>query len=187
MQEQTLTVVVGTIGVGKSTYTHNLAQSERAHEVKMDELFKENPFFPLAVKSRRRWSLASDLWFLKKRVDMYSIIPAMLESAPVVVDSGLPMSLAYAASRVSFGYLSKQEYELYTVLASDLLKAETIPDVIVHLKSPIEVIKNRIYKRGRDFEIKYFTEEYIQGIADSVERVLERYDKVGVRIEQVLV
>lgn len=175
-------VVVGTVGVGKSTFVHRFTLETGSEEVKMDELYQSNPFFPLTVQNRRRWSLASDLWFLKKRLDIYSTIPAMLQNSSIVVDSGIPMSLAYVESRLDFDFLTREEYNLYQLIAGELLKNEAIPDEIIHLRAPLRIIKERIKKRGRQFELKYFTDEYIESVGSSIEKILDRYHKIGSRI-----
>ncbi len=62
--------IIGNIASGKSTIAHFLAKQLDADLVMADELYKTNPFFQNAVVDRSRWSLASDLWFLMKRVEM---------------------------------------------------------------------------------------------------------------------
>src|SRR3989344_2862847 len=106
MNRYKLITIIGNIGVGKSTLTGALEREMPAQRVPADSLFKINPFFPLTLNDRARWSLTSDLWFLYERVKAEREIPGFLKTAHVVVDSGLPMSWVYARSRVGSGYFT---------------------------------------------------------------------------------
>ncbi len=114
-----LIIVIGNVGVGKTTLTNLLAKQLPGKKIAAD-LYKQNPFFDLAVKNRKRWSLASDIWFLYKRIGRMRKAINCLNKQHVVVDSGLPMSLVYSRSRIECGHFIKKEWELYEQINNEL-------------------------------------------------------------------
>lgn len=178
-------VLVGNIGVGKSTVSKMLAQALPAQLVPADEFYKSNPFFPLAIEDRQRWSLASDLWFLKERVQMALEFDRYLLRSNVVVDSGLPMSQVYTHSRLEHGYFIPEEWELYQECYDVFTRDLKQPDIIVYMQAPPEFLRKRIEQRGREFEIKHHSLEYLQGLANSLEHVVGNMEALGREIIRI--
>ncbi len=160
--------VIGNIASGKSTITRLLAQSLNAELVQADEFYKTNPFFQDAVVDRSRWSLASDIWFLMKRVEMAKQIETLLATKDVVQDSGLLMSWVYANSRIDAGYMNSKETELYNMLFTSLTQNIPKEHIVIFLNIPVEILKKRIVHRNRDFEIKHHSPTYLDGLAKSL-------------------
>lgn len=165
-KNKTITII-GNIGSGKSTLFPLLAKKLRAKPVKADDLYLINPFFPLTVKDRKRWSLASDLWFLKERV---KIAQKELDHSnrTLVIDSGVPMSWIYSYSRIKSGYYTRDQWQLYREYYNLLTKSLPLTDILINLTAPETTLIQRIYRRGREYEKKYFTIPYLQSIAHSI-------------------
>jgi deoxyadenosine/deoxycytidine kinase len=174
--------IIGNIGVGKSTLTDLLAKNLPAHEIPADSLFKISPFFPLTVNDRARWSLTSDVWFLYQRVKMTQDVPQAVKKNNVVVDSGIPMSFAYAHSRLDSGYFTKEEWQLYKDLHDELLTDSLFPDIVVYLKAPVKFLLERINERGREFELKYYTAEYLRRLSRSLGVVVKKLKEKKVKV-----
>lgn len=177
MKKHKFVTIIGNVGTGKSTLTDLVADAFPASKVPADSLFKINPFFPLAVQDRARWSLTSDMWFLLERVKMTREIPALLKISNVVVDSGLPMSYVYAHSRIGTGYFTNDEWKLYEELYNELFTNECLPDVVVYLHAPAEFLLERIQQRGREFEMKTYTAEYLDVLQHSIGLLVRRLKK----------
>jgi deoxyguanosine kinase len=169
--------VIGNIATGKSTTTKFLADSLHAHHGIADELYKTNPFFQDAVVDRNRWSLSSDLWFLLKRVEITKSYLSVLPTKPIVQDSGILMSWVYANSRISLKQMNENEIDLYNqmfqVLTSNLPKES----LVIYISLPIETLKKRIKIRNREFEVKYFTDEYLRNIELSIQQLITNIQK----------
>lgn len=148
-------------------------------------MFRVNPFFPLALNDRPRWSLASDLWFFYERLKLEREIPQQLKKHHVIVDSGLPMSFVYARSRLINGYLTQNEWELYKSIHDELLPTASFPDVIIYLKTPIRIILKRIKRRRRKFELKHYTAKYLDGLDESLAIVVKKLKKHKIKIIEV--
>ena len=174
--------VIGNVASGKSTVTRLLTKKMKARQIPADSLFKVNPFFPLALNDRPRWSLASDLWFFYERLKLERKIPRQLKKNYVVVDSGLPMSFVYARSRLISGYLTRNEWELYKSINDELLPTALFPDLIIYLKAPVQTILKRIKRRRRKFELKHYSAKYLLGLEESLEIVIKKLIKHKVKI-----
>lgn len=177
-----LIVVVGNVGTGKSSLCRLLAKGLQAKLQPADEFYKENPFFQLAVKDRKRWSFTSDVWFLKERVKLARESEGYLERSDVVMDSGLVMSRVYTHSRLAHGYFSQDEWQLYQECYRVFTKGLKEPDVVVYLKGQVELLRERVEKRGREFEVKFHDKAYLSGLAESLEVVVGEMKKKGVRV-----
>jgi deoxyadenosine/deoxycytidine kinase len=173
--------LIGNVGSGKSTLTRILARHLPAYELPAD-LFDVNPFFPLAVADRVRWSLTSDLWFLRRRFLVAKTIPYHLKKYHVVVDSGIPMSFAYAHSRRGSGYYTDDEWQLYKELYSAFFDDFLLPDVVFYLLAPVPFLLERIKKRGRKFELRTYTPEYLRRLTRSLGVVVKQLKEHNVRV-----
>jgi|GEM_PF-1227073 len=170
---KTLITVVGNIASGKSTMAKFLAKELKAKLVLADEFYKTNPFFRDTLQDRKRWSLASDLWFLVMRLEMMEKLVEKQDHPLIVQDSGVIMSLVYAHSRLATKHMDKKEYELYQLLYRKLAKKINFREIIVYLDSPVNLLLERIKKRGRQFEIKFHKKSYLEQIKKSLEYVIE--------------
>jgi deoxyguanosine kinase len=176
-----LIVIIGNVGSGKTTLTNSLAKALKARIIQADSLYKTNPFFPLTVKDRKRWSLASDLWFLLGRAKLMKKINR-LKSRYVVVDSGMPMSWIYSHSRIKNCFFSKDEWELYESLSQKINDDLPKIDILIELTGSIDFLMNEIKKRGREYELKYFNREYIASLAYSIKYCVRKYKKEGIKV-----
>lgn len=165
--------VIGNVASGKSTVSKLLAKKLGAKLVKADELYKVNPFFKDAVVDRTRWSLASDIWFLIKRVEMAKKIEKALESKPVVQDSGLLMSWVYTNSRLAQGHMNQSETVLYNTISDTITKNVPKETAVIYLKESVPLLLERIKTRGRDFEIKHHSELYLKGLEQSLTQMVK--------------
>jgi len=166
-------VIIGNVGAGKSTLGPILARKLSAKYVKADHLYLTNPFFPEAVKNRSRWSLTSDLWFLKERV---KILKKQLTTNKkfIVIDSGLPMSWIYAHSRLQSRFYTKEEWKIYQEYFNFLTKGVSSADILINLKAPLNFLMERIQTRGRDYEKKYFNVAYLASLHNSLKEFIKQ-------------
>lgn len=163
-----LITVIGNVGAGKSTLVQLLTSLLPAHEVPADSFFEQNPFFHLAVQDQRRWALASDLWFLKKRCDLSHDLDSLLKKSDVIIDSGLIMNTVYAHSRLGSGTYTQPEWDLYQEIESELLLPLRTSDIVIYLQAQPDFLLKRIKQRGRDFEVKSYKKAYLDELNNSL-------------------
>lgn len=168
MRKNKFITIIGNVGSGKSTIAYFLSQNLPAELIAADELYKTNPFFKDAVVDRTRWSLSSDIWFLLKRVEFSRTFEKKLKQNTIVQDSGIPMSWIYANSRVHASHVNEHESDIYNTLFSELTTNLPQEDLIIYLNLPTEKLLQRIKKRARDYELKFFTEEYLENLQKSL-------------------
>lgn len=185
MQQYKQIVIIGNVGAGKSTLTDLLVERLPAKQVPADSLFKTNPFFPLAVSDRSRWSLTSDLWFLYERVKLARQTAKILEKQHVVVDSGLPMSFVYSHSRIGSGYFTADEWNFYKAIYDELTSTIAPPELVIYLKASMNSLEKRIKKRGREYELKFFTREYLAALEESLEVLIDELYRRQIRVMEI--
>jgi deoxyadenosine/deoxycytidine kinase len=174
--------IVGNVGAGKSTLLELLGIKLGAFEVAADELFKINPIFPSFVTDMKRWALPNELWFLFERVKMIKENMVYLASQDLVIDSGLLMMYVYAYNGYQQGYFTDEQWQTfadtYELLTKDMAKC----DVVVNLKASVPFLLGRITKRGREYEIKNYTEKYVSDLDMSLKALEVKLKNEGTRI-----
>jgi deoxyguanosine kinase len=151
--------IEGVIGVGKTTLARALARAMGA--ALLLEKPKDNPFLERFYKEPERYALSTQLCFLLERADqLQDAAQGKLFEQRVVADFTLAKDAIFAKLN-----LSDSEYTVYETvhahLSADRLSA---PDLVIYLKAPIALCRERIEERGIAME---------QGIPDAY---LERLD-----------
>lgn len=172
-----LITIVGNIASGKSTLTNLLSKNIPAIKVSADKFYITNPFFPMSLDDRKRWSFASDLWFLTRRVEMAEKYADLLKHNYVVVDSGIPMSWIYANTRLKQKFYSLHELRLYEKCFNNITSNLINSDVIINLEAEVPFLFESIKKRNRRFEIRYYNVDYLKEIDNSIKKYLTLFKK----------
>ncbi len=184
MQHSAITII-GNTGSGKSTIAAALSQKLGAVLVPADELFKTNPFFQLAVKNRKRWSFASDTWFLLEREKLLQSVTALTAQKLVIIDSGLAMSWVYAYSRITNKYYTTSEWQLYQQLFNKVSAKLSLDSQYIYLRADIDQLLQNIKTRGREFEIDNYSAEYLQDLNQSLETFVAAQPKQHILVIDV--
>ncbi len=172
MKRYKLITIIGNIASGKSTLTELLTKKMPAIKISADEFYKTNPFFPLSLKDRKRWSFSSDLWFLLERVKMARKYSDLLKQSYVVVDSGIPMSWVFANSRLKQGYYTSDEWKFYQAYHNDMTLGLINSDIIIHLNVDESLLLESMKKRNREFEMLYYNTEYLRALNGSIRKYI---------------
>jgi deoxyguanosine kinase len=162
-------VVEGPIGVGKTSLAHRLCDSLSAQGV--FELASQTPFLARFYRNPRAGALPAQLYFLLQRAQQLTTLQQADLFAPVrVADYLLEKDRLFA--RVT---LDEDEYGLYEQLYSRLEIHAPKPDLVVYLQAPVDVLLERIARRGVEYE-QYIDKGYLERLNEAYARFFHEFD-----------
>jgi deoxyguanosine kinase len=162
--------VEGCIGVGKTTLTHLVAQHLRAKPVL--EIVEENPFLPEFYRDQVAHAFKTQMFFLLSRFKQQE---ALLQGDLFDGEGGVVSDYLFAKDRIFAELtLSSSEMGLYDQIFQALAQRIRRPDLIIYLHAPMEVILERIARRGRSFE-KDIDRGYLESLVDAYGRFFADY------------
>lgn len=139
-------VVEGPIGVGKTSLAQRL--SDEFGSTLLLEHVDDNPFLERFYQNPREAALSTQLYFLLQRTKQLQEFKQGDIFTPVrVADFLIEKDRLFAQVT-----LNASEYELYEQIYSHLTIDAPKPDLVVYLQAPVEVLLQRIRKRGRGYE-----------------------------------
>ena len=147
--------VEGPIGVGKTSLARRLCSSLAAQPVL--EAADQNPFLERFYRNPRAGALPAQLYFLLQRAQQLTALKQADLFAPVrVADYLLAKDRLFA--RVT---LDDAEYALYEQVYAKLDVQTPKPDLVVYLQAPVDVLLERIARRGVGYE-QYIDRGYLE-------------------------
>jgi deoxyguanosine kinase len=161
-------VVEGPIGVGKTSLARRLCESLAAQAVL--EQSAQNPFLERFYRNPRAAALSTQLHFLLQRAQQLAALNQADLFAPVrVADYLLEKDRLFA--RVT---LDDDEYALYEQLYAKLEIRAPKPDLVVYLQAPVDVLLERIGRRGVDYE-QYIDRQYLERLNEAYARFFHEF------------
>jgi deoxyadenosine/deoxycytidine kinase len=164
-----LIVVEGAIGVGKTSLARRLARSFGSELIL--EQADENPFLERFYKNPRAAALQTQLFFLFQRTrQLEDIRQHDLFDTVRVADYLLDKDRLFA--RLT---LDEEEFALYEQVYSRLAVDAPAPDLVIYLQAPIDVLLERIDRRGIRYE-QHIEREYLEKLQEAYARFFHAYD-----------
>lgn len=165
----TYIAIEGCIGVGKTTLTKALAARFDGSELM--ETVEENPFLMEFYKDIASQAFKTQMFFLLSRYkQQQSLAQRNLFSKTVVADYFIAKDHIFAELT-----LKGQEFKLYQQMYQALFHSIHVPDLIIYLRAPLDVILERIQRRGRSFE-KDIDPKYLAELMDAYDRYFSEFD-----------
>ena len=162
-------VVEGPIGVGKTSLTRKLAASLGAETVL--EQADENPFLERFYRNPRVGALPAQLYFLFQRAQQLAGLKQHDLFAPVrVADYLLAKDRLFAQVT-----LDADEFGLYEQVHDKLAIEAPKPDLVVYLQAPVNVLLERIARRGIVHE-GLIDAAYLQRLNEAYARFFHEYE-----------
>jgi deoxyadenosine/deoxycytidine kinase len=162
-------VVEGPIGVGKTTLANKLARSFGSDLLL--EGANENPFLEKFYEDPKAAALPTQLFFLFQRAQQLKEMKQEDMFNPVRVADFLVEKDRLFAELT----LDADELDLYEQVYSNLTIDTPQPDLVVYLQAPVEVLLDRIQKRGLKHE-RFIETAYLQRLCDSYVRFFYQYN-----------
>lgn len=163
-------MVEGPIGVGKTSLAKRLAQSFN-YEILLEKS-EDNPFLDRFYHNPRQMALATQLFFLFQRAQQMQQLRQSDLFEPVrVADFLMEKDRIFARQN-----LDADEFGLYENVYSHLTIDAPVPDLVIYLQAPVEVLMQRIQLRGIAAE-QLIEEQYLANLIDAYTEFFHYYDK----------
>lgn len=161
-------VVEGPIGVGKTSLAKRLAVDFGCELMLEDP--GENPFLERFYQNRRQAALPTQLFFLLQRArQIQSLRQGDMFNPIRVADFMIEKDYLFAELN-----LDNHEFQLYQKIYTHLITDIPMPDLVVYLQAPVEVLYSRIARRGRQYEYE-IEPTYLEDISLAYTRFFHAY------------
>jgi deoxyadenosine/deoxycytidine kinase len=162
-------VVEGPIGAGKTALAKRLAQSLSAELILEEAL--ENPFLERFYREGKSAALPTQMFFLFSRARQIEQLRQTDMFATVRVCDYL-----FAKDRLFAELnLDSDELALYEQIADKLAVEAPVPDLVIYLQASVDVLFERIARRGIDFE-RMIDRAYLEQLTDIYARFFHAYN-----------
>jgi len=170
MNEQFRYIVIeGPIGVGKTSLARKLAD-EFGSELLLEKA-EENPFLANFYQNPRQYALSAQLHFLLQRAQqVQDFRQADMFRGSYIADFMVDKDRLFAQMT-----LNKDELALYEQIYTHLTLDAPKPDLVIYLQAPIETLRERITRRGIDYE-QQIRDDYLLRLSESYTRFFYDYD-----------
>jgi len=166
-------VVEGPIGVGKTSLARRLAKSFGSELVL--EQGDENPFLERFYRNPRAAAFQTQLYFLFQRArQIQDLRQADLFERVRVADYLLDKDRLFA--RLT---LDDEEFALYEQVYERLSIDAPVPDLVVYLQAPVDILLERIARRAIQYE-QIIERRYLERLVESYSRFFLEYDMAPV-------
>lgn len=149
--EKAIITIAGTVGIGKSTFTKELAQAI-GYKTSMEKV-DDNPYLSAFYKDFKRWAFHLQIYFLgerfKEHKKMVESPYGFVQDRSIYEDTGI-----FAKMHYEKGNMSKVDYHTYKNLFDAMVMTPYFqpPDLLIYLDGSLEDILERIKQRGRQME-----------------------------------
>ena len=162
-------VIEGPIGVGKTSLANKLAL-EFGSELLLEKA-EENPFLANFYQNPQQYALSAQLHFLLQRAQqVQDFRQSDLFRGSYIADFMVDKDRLFAQMT-----LNKDELELYEQIYAHLTLDAPRPDLVIYLQAPVEVLRERIVRRGIDYE-QQIRDDYLLRLSESYTRFFYDYD-----------
>lgn len=161
--------VEGPIGVGKTSLARRLADSFGGELLL--EGPEQNPFLERFYKNPRQAALPTQLFFLFQRAQQLQELRQNDLFHPMRVSDFL-IEKDRLFAQVTLGH---DEFRLYEQVHDHIAFEGPVPDLVIYLQAPVEVLLERIRQRGNPYE-RAIEPAYLEQVAQAYMQFFHFYD-----------
>lgn len=162
-------VVEGPIGVGKTSLARRLAESFESDLLL--EGADENPFIERFYEDPRAGALPTQLFFLFQRARQMAAMRQADMFQPVRVSDFLIEKDRLFAELT----LDPEELKLYEQVYTHVTVDAPVPDLVIYLQAPVDILMKRIARRGISYE-RRIDADYLQRLSEAYARMFLYYE-----------
>ncbi len=166
---QRFIVVEGPIGVGKTSFVRRLGAALGAELVL--EQADQNPFLERFYRNPRAGAFPAQLYFLFQRAQQLAALKQTDLFAPKLRLADYLLEKDRLFARVT---LEPAEFGLYEQVHAKLAIDAPVPDLVVYLQAPTDVLLDRIARRGIAYE-QYIDRRYLERLNEAYARFFHEY------------
>lgn len=161
-------VIEGPIGVGKTSLARRLSVSFGS-ELMLEDA-ENNPFLERFYQDPKAAALPAQLFFLFQRAQKMQVLNQHDMFTPVHLSDFLMDKDRLFAELT----LDADELQLYQQVANKLSIKAPVPDLVVYLQAPVDVLRQRITSRGIVSE-QLINSDYLTRLVDIYSRFFHDY------------
>lgn len=171
--------IEGNIGSGKTTLAQRFTESGKLPVLL--EPHENNPFLAGMYRDFSRWAFSTQVGFLYLRSRAFTEFAA--HNDLFVVDRSIFADIyVFARAIYERGGMSADEFNFYLKWADWFTKKEWgLPEVVVYLKCPTDVLLKRIKARGRGME-SGIEPAYLDLLNRKHDEMIEQFKKDGIKV-----
>jgi deoxyadenosine/deoxycytidine kinase len=167
-----LVIVAGNIGTGKTSLTERIGS--RLGWQTAFESVTDNPYLSDFYADMRAWSFHLQVFFLGHRAAQYLEYVNLPQSA--ILDRSIyEDALIFARALHEMNNINERDYLSYRRVFDLVVANLPPPDLLIYLKAPVQVLIERIHRRGRAIETG-ITAEYLSLLESFYEDWMETFD-----------
>jgi len=166
-----LVLVAGNISAGKTSLTERVGN--RLGWRTAFESVGDNPYLAEFYADMRAWAFHLQVFFLGHRARQHLALAQAPESA--IADRSIyEDAYIFARALHHLGNLTERDYKSYRAVFQLVVRGLPEPDLLLYLRAPVDVLVERIRRRGREME-RGITPEYLRLLDRFYEEWLEVY------------
>jgi deoxyadenosine/deoxycytidine kinase len=142
-------LVAGNIGSGKTSLTERIG--ERLGYRTAFESVVDNPYLPDFYANMKQWSFHLQVFFLGHRAQQH--LEMFEDPQSAIIDRSIyEDAFIFARALHSMGNINERDYNTYRQVFDLVVRTLPLPSLLIYLKCPVNILVDRIKKRGREIE-----------------------------------
>jgi len=170
--------ITGNMGVGATTLTRRLNEVMGWTVAYFEAEIDKSPFLARFYQMQNRWAFHNQMFYIVECIEDYQILIKTLErhQGVVCLDYMIYELKVYTKAMKIKGFLQEEEYSILEKTLNLLKPTLLNPDLLIYLTADINILIERIEKRGRSCETKIDT-DYLKALQCSFDDFIKSWSK----------